>query len=187
MLDELKQYAKAYAIPIICDDGLLFLKNTIDKYQVKNVLEIGTAIGYSAIFMAEQGCFVTTFERNEKMITEAKKNIIKYKNQIELVCEDALEYEGDIKTYDMIFIDAAKAQYQKFFEKFIPYLNEGGIVVCDNLNFHHLDPSKVNRNTRQLMNKIEQFKTYLRNHQGFETIFYDDGDGMSITKKAEKR
>lgn len=187
MLDELKQYAKAYAIPIICDDGLLFLKNTITKYDVVDVLEIGTAIGYSAIFMAEQGCFVTTFERNEKMIIEAKKNIAKYHSQIQLISEDALEYQGDLKTYDMIFIDAAKAQYQKFFEKFIPYLKEGGIVVCDNLDFHHLDPIKVNRNTRQLMNKIEQFKAYLRNHEGFETTFYDDGDGMSITKKVEKR
>ncbi len=187
MLDELKQYAKAYSIPIICDDGLLFLKNTIEKHHIKDVLEIGTAIGYSAIFMAKQGCFVTTFERNEKMIQEAKKNIKSFGNQIELICEDALLYEGSLRKYDMIFIDAAKAQYKKFFEKFSPYLNENGMIICDNLNFHHLDSTKVNRNTRQLMNKIKQFKEFLINHQDYETTFYDDGDGMSITKKVVKK
>ncbi len=74
MLDDLKQYAKDHNVPpIICDDGLLFLKKTIKKYQVKSVLEIGAAIGYSSIFMALEGCEVTTFERDKSMIELAKK------------------------------------------------------------------------------------------------------------------
>ena len=82
-----------------------------------------------------------------------KKNIKSYNNQIKLIDEDALSFNGHLETYDLIFIDAAKAQYKKFFEKFTPYLNKDGIVLCDNLDFHHLDPDKVNRNTRQLLRK----------------------------------
>ncbi len=183
MLEVLKQYAKAHLIPIICDDGLLFLKQTIEAYKIKHVLEIGTAIGYSAIFMASQGCHVTTMERNEEMIKLAKKHIKAF-HQIKLIECDALLYEeGFNQKFDMIFIDAAKAQYKKIFEKYTPYLNEGGIVVCDNLNFHHLDKTKVNRNTRQLINKLEQFKEFLENHDLYHTQFFDDGDGMSITRK----
>lgn len=183
MLNELKQYAKDHVIPIICDDGLLFLEDVIKKHNIKHVLEIGTAIGYSAIFMAEKGCQVTTFERNEKMIGLAKENIKSYNNQIKLIDEDALSFNGHLETYDLIFIDAAKAQYKKFFEKFTPYLNKDGIVLCDNLDFHHLDPDKVNRNTRQLLRKINEFKEYLIDNQTYQTTFYSVGDGMSLSKK----
>lgn len=183
MLKDLKQYAKDHVIPIICDDGLLFLKDVIKSHHIKDVLEIGTAIGYSAIFMAEQGCNVLTFERNDKMVEQAKINIESYKNQIKIIHQDALLFNQELGLFDMIFIDAAKAQYQKFFNKFVPYLKKDGIVVCDNLNFHHLDPSLVNRNTRQLIRKINEFKVFLEQHHEYETTFYDTGDGMSITKK----
>jgi len=163
----------------------LFLKKTIKDYQIKSVLEIGAAIGYSAIFMALEGCHVTTFERNKTMIELAKKHIKPYQNHIELIAEDALLFDGDLGMFDMIFIDAAKAQYQKFFEKFTPYLKQGGIVVCDNLSFHNLDIHKVSRSTRQLIQKLERFKTYLETHPDYQTIFYDVGDGMSITKRVE--
>lgn len=183
MLVDLKQYAKDHGIPIICDDGLLFLKNIFEKQEIKTVIEIGTAIGYSAIFMAEQGCEVITYERNPEMIELAKKNFVVYNKQITLVAEDALLSAYQPKMANMLFIDAAKAQYQKFFEKYTPYLNEGGIVVCDNLNFHHLDPNKVNRNTRQLLKKISEFKNYLKENKLYETTFYEVGDGMSVSKK----
>lgn len=183
MLAELKQYAKDHGIPIICDDGLLFLRGVFEKQQIKTVIEIGTAIGYSAIFMVEQGAEVITYERNPKMIELARKNLVDYNKKITLVAEDALISSYQPQMADLLFIDAAKAQYQKFFEKFTPYLNEGGIVVCDNLNFHHLDPNKVNRNTRQLLKKISEFKSYLKNNELYETTFYEVGDGMSISRK----
>ena len=187
MLEDLKQYAKDHDTPIICDDGLLFLKETIKKYEIKDVLEIGTAIGYSAIFMALEDCVVTTFERNAKMIELAKENIKPFKEQINLIDEDALLYDKPLGSFDMIFIDAAKAQYKNFFNKFTPYLKKGGIVVCDNLDFHHLDPAKVHRSTRQLLRKINEFKTFLKENETFETTFFDIGDGMSITKKVNEK
>lgn len=185
MLEEIKQYAKDHQVPIICDDGLLFLTKVIKAYKIKNVLEIGTAIGYSALAMANLGCHVDTMERNAEMIELARNHMETYdqNHQVNLIFADALTYYGELKTYDLIFIDAAKAQYQRFFEKYKPYLNPNGIVVCDNLRFHDLKPENVNRHTKQLLRKIETFKSYLLEHPEFETTFVDHGDGMSLSQR----
>lgn len=185
MLEEIIQYAKDHQIPIICQDGLLFLSKVINEYQVKQVLEIGTAIGYSALAMASLGCKVDTMERNHEMIELAKKNLEIYdiNQQICLIAADALTYHGELKMYDLIFIDAAKAQYQRFFEKYKHYLNPDGVVVCDNLRFHDLKPENVNRHTKQLLKKIETFKSYLSEHPEFKTTFVEHGDGMSISQR----
>ncbi len=189
MIEKIKTYAIEHNVPIICEEGLRFLKDILIKYQVKDVLEIGTAIGYSSIEMALNGCDVDTFERDIHMIEQAKKNIksLDLEHKIRLITEDALLYNGELKSsYDLIFIDAAKAQYQKFFEKFESRLSKEGIIVCDNLSFHHLDKTKVNRNTRQLLIKLENFVDFLKTNESFETTFYDVGDGMSISKRIIK-
>ena len=185
MFDRIKQYAKDHQIPIIQDEGLLFLEEAIKKYHLIDVLEIGTAIGFSALHMASWGCLVDTMERDLVMIELAKENLSTYdkEHKINLIETNALLYEGNLKSYDLIFIEAAKAQYQKFFEKYISYLKPHGIVICDNLDFHHLDAQKVNRNTRQLLRKLNDFKTFLQNHQEFETTFHEVGDGMSLTRR----
>jgi len=185
MLEAIKAYAEDHQVPIICEDGLLFLNRAIKDYQVKDILEIGTAIGYSALAMASFGCTVDTFERNKEMARLAKINIEMYdaNNQVRLIESDALLYEGELRFYDLIFIDAAKAQYKRFFEKFIPYLKPNGIVICDNLRFHDLKPENVNRHTRQLLRKISEFKAFLLNNPDFETHFFEQGDGMTVTKR----
>ncbi|MFU8792465.1 MAG: O-methyltransferase [Acholeplasmataceae bacterium] len=186
MIDALKTFAKDHHIPIISDDGLLFILDAIKKYDVKDVLEIGTAIGYSAIAMALFGVKVDTIERQPDMQALAKTHIKSFglDDKIQLICADAIDYEMSDQTYDLIFIDAAKAQYQRFFEKYSPYLKKDGIIICDNLHFHHLNPQKVNRNTRQLLGKIESFKTFVANHPDFDTKFHDIGDGMSLSKRS---
>ncbi|MBU1141219.1 MAG: O-methyltransferase [Firmicutes bacterium] len=185
MLEELKAYAQDHHVPIICEDGLSLIKDSIEKYGVKHILEIGTAIGYSALAMASLGCLVDTFEKDLDMIDLAKQNIDQFDkdHQINLIPFDALDYQGELVSYDMIFIDASKAQYQRFFEKYIPYLKPSGIVICDNLRFHDLKPENVNRHTKQLLRKIESFKKYLIDHTDFQTIFFDLGDGMSISQR----
>jgi predicted O-methyltransferase YrrM len=182
---DLKTYATINNIPIISDEGMLFIKNLIQEHQIKHVLEIGTAIGFSAIEMASFGVYVDTFERNQTMILQAKEaiHVYQFQNQIRLIEADALLYEGDLGQYDMIFIDGAKAQYQKFFEKYEKYLKDNGIIICDNLSFHHLDPQKVSKNTRQLLSKIERFKNFLLQNDTFETTFHHIGDGMSVSKR----
>ena len=188
MFTDLKAYAKDHHIPIIYDDGLLFLKQQIERHRVKTVLEIGTAIGYSALHMASYGCVVDTFERDETLFNLAKANIDAYgfQNQVRVIHHDALfDYEG-LGTYDLIFIDAAKAQYQRFFERYQAYLNPNGIIICDNLSFHDLKKEDVNRHTKQLLGKIERFKRFLINHQDFETDFDPIGDGMSVSKRRNR-
>ena len=188
MLSRIKEYALKHNVPIITDAGLLFLKEAISTYQIKDVLEIGTAIGYSALAMASYGCRVDTFERDEDMIIDAMKHFDMFdeKKHITLFPFDALTYNQDLRTYDLIFIDAAKAQYKNFFEKYIKYLREDGIVICDNLSFHNLTPDMVNRHTRQLLRKIDTFKNYLTMHSDFNTTFFDVGDGMSISQRKMK-
>lgn len=183
MIEALKTFAKDHHIPIISDDGLLFILELIKKHQIKDVLEIGTAIGYSAIAMALFGVRVDTIERHIEMQNLAKKHINEahLNDQINLICADAIDYQLPQKDYDMIFIDAAKAQYKRFFEKYSQYLKPHGMIVCDNLDFHHLNPNEVNRNTRQLIHKIEAFKLYLKAHPDFDTTFYEIGDGISLS------
>ncbi len=186
MLETLKQYANDYQVPIITDEGLDVLLDVIRKNNIKHVLEIGSAIGYSALAMASLGVSVDTFERDEDMIKEAKKNIKLYDEHhlVNLITADALTYDGALKTYDLIFIDAAKSQYMRFFEKYSQHLSEDGVIVCDNLYFHHLDIDVVtNKHTKALLKKLAKFRSFLEQHQTFETTFIAKGDGLSLSKR----
>ena len=163
-------------IPIIQKDGLEFIKDYILKNNVKTILEIGSAIGYSSIAFAliKNDIHVTTIERDNNRFIEAKKNIKNFK------------LEDKILIYNLIFIDAAKAQYIKFFEKFKNNLSDNGVIITDNLKFHGLveHPENThNRNTKQLVGKIRKYIDYLKNNKEFNTIFFDIGDGISISKR----
>ena len=134
-LKELEVYAEEKNIPIMQKKGIDFLCKIIAKSDVKNILEIGTAIGYSAIKMAlvNDDITVTSIERDQDRYIEALKNIKKAKldKRIDVIYKDALDVKLKDK-YDLIFIDAAKGQYIKFFEKFKENLNPGGIIISDN-------------------------------------------------------
>ena len=187
-IEELKKYAKEYHVPIMQDEGIEFIKKYIRENNIKNILEIGSAIGYSAIQFAsiDKNIYVTTIERDDNMYNQALKNIKSndLDNQIEIIHADALNIEIDNK-YDLIFIDAAKSQYIKFFEKYKQNLNENGVIITDNLSFHGLveDDSKTkNRNTLQLVKKIRNYIEFLKNNQKYQTEFLKIGDGISISK-----
>ena len=188
-IENLEEYAKDNNIPIMQKDGIEFLCKIIKENNIKNILEIGTAIGYSAIKMAlvNNDIKVTTIERNKQIFDIAVKNIENFnlKNRINIINEDALDI--DIKDkFDLIFIDAAKSQYIKFFLKFDKNLNKNGIIVTDNLSFHGLvyDESKTNnRNTKQLVRKIRNYIEFLKNNENYETTFYSLGDGVSVSIK----
>lgn len=188
-LKEIEEYAKVNNIPIMLEDGIDFLTNYIKENNIKNVLEIGSAIGYSAIKIAliNKNIKVTTIERDETRYNEAVKNInsLNLNEQIDIILADALEI--DIKDkYDLIFIDAAKSQYIKFFEKYKLNLNDNGVIISDNLSFHGLveDETKTNnRNTKQLVRKIRKYIDFLRENNEYKTEFIEIGDGIAITRK----
>lgn len=185
----LEEYAKINNVPIMMKDGIEFLTNYIKENNVKTILEIGSAIGYSAIKMAlvDKDIKVTTIERDTNRYKEAVKNIKEFnlENQIEIINADALEYE-DKKKYDLIFIDAAKAQYIKFFEKYKVNLKQDGTIISDNLDFHGLvkNPELTsNRNTKQLVRKINTYIEFLKENKEFKTEFISLGDGIGISKR----
>ena len=187
-MSDLEQYAKEHQVPIMMDDGLSFLLEKLQENQCLSFLELGTAIARTSIEVAklDPRMRVVTIERNSEMIVQAKKNIEEsgLSNQITLIEGDALEVNVD-GMFDCIFIDAAKAQYQRFFEKYCMHL-KNGIIVSDNMNFHGLvqHPELTqNRNTRQLVRKIHDYHTYLANLSDYETAFYDYGDGVAVTRR----
>ena len=185
--NKIQEYAIENHVPIISNEGLEFIIDIIKQNNIKKVLEIGSAIGYSAISFAMNDCFVTTIERNDEMYNLAIQNIndLGFNERIKVINGDALLIDGINEEFDLIFIDAAKAQYQKFFEKYQVNLSKNGIIICDNLNFHNLDITKVSRSTRQLITKLENFKNYLKENNDYQTTFYNVGDGMSVSKKRD--
>ncbi len=186
---KLKSYAKEHKTPIILDEGLVFLNQIIKLNNVKNILEIGTAIGYSSIQMAKRNnCHIDTIERDENLFSIAKENIklSSLNDLINVYNVDALEAFDLFKNnkYDLIFIDAAKAQYQKFFELYEPLLNNKGIIVCDNMNFHKLiyeDYNNLSRSVRGLVRKLQAFEEWLLNNDKYLSSIYDIGDGISLS------
>jgi O-methyltransferase family protein len=189
LIREMRTYAEEENVPIMQRDGINFLVEQIIKKDVKNILEIGTAIGYSAIIMAfvRDNIKITSVERDEKRYLKAVKNVKKahLEDRINLIFNDALEVNIKDK-YDLIFIDAAKAQNIKFFEKFKDNLNEKGLIITDNMNFHGLTEKEEeikSRNLRALVRKIKNYRKYLEENTEFKTEFLNIGDGIAISKR----
>ena len=185
---ELRNYAKEYDVPIIQDEGLHFLRQVIMLKKCTNILEIGTAIGYSAIQMAKLGVNVDTIEINNESYNIAVENIKKanLSDKITVYNEDALLIDiSKLRKYDLIFIDAAKAQYINFFNKFKVLLNDNGVILTDNLLFHGLvlETDIKSRNLRQLVNKIRKYNEWLLEQDDFDTTIYNIGDGVALSIK----
>ena len=140
-LSEIEEYAKEKRIPIMMKDGIEFLCNYIKEHKIKRILEIGSAIGYSAIKMAlvDKDIKIVTIERDKERYDEAIKNIdyFNLNEQIEIINGDAMDVSVD-GMYDLIFIDASKGHNIDFFEKYQNNLDKSGVIITDNLSFHGL-------------------------------------------------
>ena len=191
--DEIEKFAHNNNVPIMMEDGIELLCKLIKENGILDILELGTAIGYSAIKMAEidSRIHVTTLEIDEERYTQALRNIkdAGLNDQIEAILKDAMSYETEHK-FDLIFIDAAKSQTQRYLDHFAKNLKEDGIVVVDNLNFHGMvdDPSLTeNRNTKQMIRKIKKFRDEIQVNEKYHVIFLKNvGDGIMIIKNRNK-
>lgn len=188
-LEEMEVYAKQYNVPIMQKDGIEFLLEYIKKHHIKRILEIGTAIGYSAISMAllDKDIKIVTIERDRERYNLALQNMeqLGVASQIDVIYADAFDVELEEK-FDLIFIDAAKAQYIKFFEKFKKNLIDTGVIISDNLNFHglvHTDTKNLSRNVRGLVRKLNLYIEFLKNNEEFHTEFVEIGDGIGISTR----
>lgn len=192
-LIDMEEYAKQYNIPIMQQEGLDFMIQTLQKHQFHSCLEIGSAIGYSAIMMVLNidDFYVETIELNKQRYQDAIKYIHQYDcdKQITIHHDDALTFDMAClkqQQYDCLFIDAAKAQYRKFFEKYMPVIQDHGICIVDNLDFHgmiyDIDHIK-NRNTKQLVKKIKRFRDWIFEQEDYNVTYYPIGDGICIIEK----
>ncbi len=187
---QIKDYARRENIPIMQDEGIEFLTSFIEKKGIKNILEIGTAIGYSAIMMAlvNTNIHVTTIERDEIRYLEALKNIKKFEleNRITLIYNDALNVELEDE-FDLIFIDAAKGKNKEFFNHFEKNLKIDGYIITDNMGFHgyvEMNEEEIpSKNIRGIVKKIKDYIYFLENNMQYKTIIYKIGDGVAVTER----
>lgn len=189
-LKKIHDMARRNDVPIMLDDGMNFLLQYIQKHEeIRDILEIGTAVGYSSIRMAliRWDMKIDTLEINPQMAEQAIENIRKegLSERITVHLMDGAQYESD-KIYDLIFVDAAKSQYRRYLEHFLKNTRRGSVFIFDNLNFHGLvdDESLThNRGTVQMMHKIKKFREHLLQDKRFDTVFYSDiGDGIAVSK-----
>ncbi len=193
-IETLREYAEQNAVPIVDRLSLEMIKQLIRIHRAKNILEIGTAIGYSSMQFASvsNDIHITTIERDEEMITQAKSNFetYGYSSQIRLIEGNALEQYNAVndKQYDIIFIDAAKAQSKKFFEYYTPLLRNGGLVITDNVLYHgfvsNIDIVR-SRNVKQMVKKVQKFNDWLISLENYSTNFINMDDGLAISIKGE--
>ena len=186
-ISEIKEYAKRNFIPIVMDKGGEFICQTIRERGCKKILEIGSAIGYSAINFANisPDIYVRTIEIDIDRYSRAVDNIRNcgLEDRIKITNEDALDAKVDEK-FDLIFIDAAKAQYEKFFEKYKHNLSENGVIITDNLFFHGMVENPElphNYSTIKLLRKIRKFVSFLQLNPKFKTTINNIGDGVSLS------
>ena len=189
MIKEIENYAKENNIPIMLPDGIDYLCEYIKNNDIENILEIGTAIGYSAIRMAlvNDNIKVTTIERDINRYNIANDNIKKLnlENRITTILGDALD-TNITGTYDLIFIDASKGGSIDFFNKYKELLNKEGTIITDNLSFHGLvedETLAITKNQKGLVNRIKKFIEFLDNNQEFTTKYINIGDKISISKR----
>ena len=183
--------AREHHVPVMMDSGMAFLLAFLKEHtEIRDILECGTAVGYSAIRMASVrwDMRVDTLEIDPDMTAQARANIEAQglSDRIRVWQTDAAQFETD-RIYDLIFVDAAKSQYRRYQEHFMKNTRPGTWFVFDNLNFHgivdHPDLSS-NRSTIQMTAKIRKFREHLLQEQRFETVFYPDiGDGIAIARR----
>ncbi len=188
--DELTRYGIVHLVPILQADSMAYMETLLQTQKPKTFLEIGTAIGRTAIQAASlvEDLQVVTIEKDPEMARLARENIEKsgFQDRILLIEGDANEVEVPNWKYDFIFIDAAKGQYRRFFEKYSPLLSQDGLIVSDNMFFHGLveHPERTNnRHTKGLIKRLKAYRLFLEGLPDFETVILKTGDGLALTQR----
>ncbi|MEK3766496.1 MULTISPECIES: O-methyltransferase [unclassified Solibacillus] len=192
LLVEMENFAKQHHVPIMQLAGIESLNQILRIQKPKAILEIGTAIGYSALRMAKAlpDCQIVTIERDESRVQYAKEFIARSDaaSRIQIIEGDALEVEMGMlpTTFDAVFIDAAKGQYMKFFEKYAPLVPSGGVLYIDNMYMHglsNLDIKEVPRRKRTMIRNLKTFSDWIMAHPDYTSAFFPVGDGLLICLK----
>ena len=191
-LEELEKYALDTEVPIIRKEMQSFLKTLIMMNKPRQILEVGTAIGFSALLMSEYmpaDAHITTIEKYEKRIPIAGENFKKYgkEEQITLIEGDAADVLAGLSgEYDLIFMDAAKGQYIHFLPDILRLLKTGGVLLSDNvLQDGDVIQSRyaVTRRNRTIHGRMREYLYELKNHPQLQTSIIPLGDGITLSVK----
>ena len=186
LISDMERFAKKENVPIMQKESLDYLISFIKQHDIKSVLEVGTAIGYSTILIKEVVNNITSIERDEERYNTAVKNVeLSNLNNITLIKGDALDITITDK-FDLIFIDAAKGKNKEFLDKFKSNLNENGYIIIDNMDFHGLVGKSMTiekRRLRSLVKKIENFIKYMEEQTEFKVTKIDKGDGLYLLER----
>ena len=191
-LNELEQYAKKTDVPIIRREMQSLLRVLLAMNSPGQILEVGTAIGFSALFMSEYApddCHITTIEKYEKRIPLAKENFKKAgrEDRITLLEGDATQILKELEgPYDMIFMDAAKGQYIHFLPEVLRLLPRGGVLISDNvLQDGDIIESRfaVTRRNRTIHARMREYLYEIKHNAGLETVILTLGDGTAVSVK----
>lgn len=191
-LNEIQRQAKADNVPIIRTEMQSFLRLLLVMQKPSSILEVGTAVGFSALLMSEympEDCHITTIEKYEKRIPIAKENFVKAGRQdkITLLEGDAAEILAELtKPFDFIFMDAAKGQYLHFLPDVLRLLNPGGLLVSDNvLQDGDIIESRyaITRRDRTIHARMRDYLYELKHNPALETAILPVGDGVTVSVK----
>ena len=190
-LKELENFARKENIPIIPHETVAYFRFLMEIIQPKNILEIGTAIGFSALLMAQHSpnAKITTIDRNPEMIGFAKENFAKYdsRKQITLLEGDAVDILSTLtETYDFVFMDSAKSKYIVFLPEILKHLDVGGVVVLDDV-FQGGDIAKdimeVRRGQRTIYRGLQRLFEATLDNPGLTASLVPLGDGILMLRK----
>lgn len=189
-IEEIKEKALNEHIPIIMDDTLEVVGKVLEELKPNKILEIGTAVGYSAIRFSKylcEGGKIDTIERDEERIAEAKINVkdLKLEAKINIISGDAVEILPALKEkYDAIFIDAAKGKYPFFLKEAIRMLSDRGIIIADNILYKGYTLSDYNKHKqRTAVRGLREYLKELEENEELQTELLEVGDGLTITKR----
>lgn len=193
LLKKMEEFAKEHKVPIINEEGRKVFIDIIKKYQPQNVLEIGTAIGYSALLTSYYGAKQTkiiSLELDEERAKQAQAFINQsvYKDNIKIILGDAGENITKLNSnekFDMVFIDAAKGQYPDYLTKIIPLLAKNGIIVADNVLFrgYVLSEEKPPRRYKTIVKRLREYINMVSDKNKFITEIFEHGDGLALSRK----
>ena len=188
-LDKIKNRALEEHIPIIMDDTLQTIRTYLENKKVDRFLEIGTAVGYSAICFTEvlsNNGRIDTIERDKERVEEAKINIknMNLENTIRIYEGDALEILPELnEKYDVIFIDAAKGKYPFFLNQSLRLINQDGIIFADNILYKGYVMSDYNKHKqRTAVRNLREYIKEVSENPNLETEILEVGDGLAVTK-----
>lgn len=191
LLKELEEYAKENEVPISQPESIRLIEVLLKMMNAKKILEVGSAIGYSAIRMSSAcGAEVVTIELSEEMAELARNNISKagLDDKIRLICGDAKDVLPEIKgdnEFDMIFVDAAKGQYMEFFPHCMRLLRQGGVLISDNVLYKGMTATDelVVRRKITIVRRLREYLDMLSNNKELSTAILPIGDGVAISFK----